>query len=412
MITIRCSDLDRVLECHGSLTLVPLVAPRQSDDGVEGTALHYTGAARIIIELGGVGHIGKSDPAWPSIKFSKWISDYYVRHVQEHVPAQWSLEAEAAFAYEFAFAEPVTTTVIEWFNGAPITKRVQHTGFILSGHIDCVAVSPDSTEAIGWDLKTGYDPVDEAEQNWQMLGYMVLLKRAYPNLKKCTFYVVQPRNDEDEGFQRVSCVTLDDDFAVAPDSVIEDVSLGLIARIRAALADSLSLNSGRKQCRFCPAKLQCPATISDRESMKLTMTETQLATIRRVPDDSVLADWVLSGRVVGQAIEDAEKMAKERIAAVGSIAASDGTRIGVKVQRGSYKVTDPESLWTTLKELLPETMLATCAKWSFSAIKDKLGEHMNIPKSGKGAVTSETVFDAKVRTYVEQGERKVFTFQQ
>lgn len=384
MTSIRCSDLDRILACPGSLTLCSLVAKRQGEDGAEGSCLHHDAATRIVRDLGGSAPdgLGLPDPGWPSLKVSKWISDFYLRHVSENAPEGWSLEVEAALSYEFD-------------------------GFILSGHIDCVAISPDGTEAIGWDLKSGYDPVDSAEQNWQMLGYIVLLKRAYPGLQKCTFYVVQPRNDEDEGFQRVSEATIE--CINDEDDLMDTAVSGLVARIRLALANPLSLDTGRKQCRFCPAKLQCPATIAQRDDMKITMTRDQLAAIKSVPDDAVLADWVIAGRVVGVAIDDAEKLAKERIAATGELLAHDGTRITIKTTKGSYTVLDPLALWKAVADLLPEERRAVAAKWSFTQIDDQIAEHMNLPKSGKG-VTGRSVREAKTGAFVEQGDRKIFQF--
>ncbi len=43
-------------------------------------------------------------------------------------------------------------------------------------------------------------------------------------------------------------------------------------------------------------------------------------------------------------------------------------------------------------------------------LKDEIATTMNIPKSGKGAVTAETVFDAKLRPLCEQGERRILVY--
>src|SRR5262245_53891024 len=103
MISIRCSELDRVLECPGSLTLAPLVAPRFGEEGKEGDAIHHDAATRIVRDLGGSAPdgLGPHDPDWPSLRFSKWISDFYVRHIQESVPKDWSLEVEVGMAFQY-----------------------------------------------------------------------------------------------------------------------------------------------------------------------------------------------------------------------------------------------------------------------------------------------------------------------
>jgi hypothetical protein len=400
-MTIRCSSLDRVLECNGSLLLAGLVDDRVGDEGLEGSDLHWLSADRLVREFGATppdDTLGPR-PVSPATKFSRWISDYYVRTITETVPPDWAMEVEAPLAYEFDVPATMITIVDDW----TLTLRQKRiTSFVLSGHIDCVAISPDGKRAIGFDLKTGYDPVDEAEQNWQMLGYIVLLKRAYPTLTEVTFYIVQPRNDEEEGFQRISSVTVTN---------LDNATFGLVDKIHLALRNTEELNTGRKQCKWCPAAVQCPAAIAEREAMKLKLTPEALATIKRQPDDATLADWVISAKTLTRPLEDADKIARQRIEANGQIVATDGTVITQKTQRGSYKVTDPMALWTNVADLLPESRRALCAKWSMTAIKDQIAEHLNVPATGKAAVTAETVFDAKLRPYVEQGERKILQFQ-
>lgn len=402
----RCSSLDRDLACNGAIVLSPMVDPRTGDEGDMGTALHHLSATRICAELGASAPdgLGPHDSAWPSLKASGWISDYYIRHVRDNVPHDWALEVEAALSYEFELDAPREMTVVEWIDGRPVITRKPVTHFILSGHIDCFAISPDGTEAMGWDLKSGYIPTDSAEQSWQMLGYILLLKRAYPQLRTVTFFIVQPRNDEDEGFQRVSSVRLGEGVDL---ETVTKTFVGVVAR---SIENSGTVTSGRVQCRFCPVALQCAATIADRESMKMTLTPEALASIKRTPDDATLANWVISAKTLERPMEDAKELAKERIASQGAIVASDGTQITVKTSKGSYRVLNPDGLWATLHELLPAPMLAACAKWSFSNVRDKIADHMGIPKTGKAAVTAEGVFDAKIRPHVEQGERQTFQY--
>lgn len=385
---IRCSDLDRILACPGSMLLTAMVAPRQGDESLEGTALHHAAAVRIVRDLGGTAPDGlpDPDPNWPSLAVSKWIADYYVRHVAENVPDGWSLEVEVPLSYQFD-------------------------GFILSGHIDCLAISPDGREAMGWDLKTGYDPVDEAEQNWQVVGYMVALHRAYPSLTKCTFYVVQPRNDEDEGFQRVSKVLIEDDKHADAGDALAAASAGLANRIRQAIANDHELNTGRPQCRWCAAATQCPALRADLETMKLTLTPDHLAAIKHTPDDATLADWVLSSKTLARPMEDAEAMAKERIAANGSIAAHDGTQISVKTTRGAYTCHDRPGLWNAIKELLPEEKMALAAKFSMTELRAQVAEVLNVPLGGRSPNSATNIVEAKTAAFQVQGERKLFVFQ-
>ena len=132
----------------------------------EGVYLHWLTHDRMKTELGAVGELGPKPPATPGIAFSHWISDFYFSVVKETVPADWSIEVEAALAYEMPLAREIMVPVVE--RGQ--LRMEPCNSFTLSGHIDCLAMSPDGTRAIGFDLKTGYDPVDIAEYNWQILG--------------------------------------------------------------------------------------------------------------------------------------------------------------------------------------------------------------------------------------------------
>jgi len=402
--TFRCSSLDRALACPGSTVLCGIVDPRDGTEGAEGTELHRRSAVRLVTEYGATA-AEDADITGDNAKplFGDWIVNYYVRQIAETVPQDWAMEVEAGLAYDFDFGCQVPYIKVDWVDGRPVVTQSYADRCTISGHIDCFAISPDGTEAIGFDLKTGYDPVDEAESNWQMLGYIILLFRAYPSLTKVTFYIVQPRNDEDEGFPRVSHVTVTN---------LEAATELLVSKCRHAVANADEIETGRVQCKWCAAAKQCPAAKAVRDLMKMKLTPEAVAQIKRTPDDATLADWVIAGRIISRPLDDAEKLAKERIEKEGQITATDGTVITQKEENGSYKVLNPYGLWGTVAELLPEKRRALCAKWSMTAIKDQIAEELNVPKSGKAAVTAESVFDAKVRVHVEQGKRRKFVFSQ
>jgi hypothetical protein len=373
--TFRCSSLDRDLNCNGAITLVPLVAPREGDEGAEGTALHHASASKIIKELGGTGEIGPTPPG--ALGFSRWIADYYFNHVRDTVPAQWSLECEAALSYE-------------WDR------------FILSGHIDCVALSPDATEAIGWDLKTGYDPVDVADSNWQILGYCVLLRRAYPELKKVTFYIVQPRNDEDEGDPRVSSVVIEN---------LDAATTTLEARINAAIGNALELNSGHTQCKWCPVGAQCPALQAELALMKMTLTPEAVAAIKHKPDPETLAEWVIAARTLDRPTKDATELLHKVLDGVSVVVTKGGVTVTRKIQNGSYDVPDRAKFHAALKAVLPseESFVKTHTP-SMTKIKDEIAAVMNVPKTSKNGISAEGIFDAAIRPHVTQGERRILQF--
>jgi len=390
-----------VLSCPGSLTVNAIVKPRDGDDGDEGTLCHWLSAQRIKAEMGAIGDIGPQPRGF--FPHSVWISDYYVRHVMETVPADYSLECEAALAYFFEPEEPRTITQVLWIDGKPVLREVPYDGFILSGHIDCLALSPDATHAIGWDLKTGYDPVDCADSNWQILGYCVLLKRAYPGLLSVTFYIVQPRNDEDEGYERVSVVTITD---------LDAATATLSARIADAISKPTELNTTIKGCKFCVG-CSCPAIRAKQKLMRLTMTEETLAALKAEPDDATLAEFAIGAKELAKPTEDAKAMLNDRLDRNPQLVAADGTVITRTVTRGSWTVNDPQAFFRAMRELLPEDeQIARVTKPSMTALKDEIARSMGVPKTSKSGVSAQSVFESTLAPLATQGVRNLVQFSQ
>lgn len=404
-VTIRCSELDRAITCNGSLVLTRLVSPRSGDEGDLGTAIHWLSHARMQKELSAGGDIGKQPPMPKSLAFSAWVGDWYFDHVKETVPADWSLECEVPLAYEFNLPAPVEMVVVDWKDGVPIISLRSVSVFTLSGHIDCLALNADATEAIGFDLKTGFDPVDPAEENWQMLGYVVLLLQAYPTLRKVTFWVVQPRNDEDEGFQRASSVVIEGDR-------LRNATRTLIGELAKAINNRMEVNTGIKACKWCPAAMQCPAAIELRELMKAHLTPELLAAVKVTPDDPALVEWVIAGRTLNRPIEDAEAMLKERIRQKGFADAPDGTRVTIKTQGGSYSFPDPVAFYRETRKLIPDdAVYAGTVKPSVTKTVDALAKVYGLPKSSKAGPSGRSTFDGALGPLVQQGTKEILVFQ-
>lgn len=377
--TIRASELDRTLACNGSIVISELVDKRQGDEGAEGSALHSWSAFRLMDEFKASGEFDNDDAnrSYRQFKHSEWIANFYVRHVTETVPAEWSLEVEAAMAYEFP-------------------------RFILSGHIDCVAISPDATEAIGFDLKTGRVPVDIAESNEQIFGYACLLKRAYPTLKKVTFWIVQPRNDEDEGYPRKSFATLEGER-------LENALPTLETRINAALDNQDELSTG-PQCKFCVG-CSCPAIREEQKLMKMKLTKEAIEGISRTPSDALLGDFVATGRLLAKPLEDATELLHARLDQTDAIVAGNGTTITRKIVKGGYEITQPVEFFTLAKSLLvTDAHMAAVYKPSMTRLGDELAEVLGIPRTGNAPMTGQSVLDAQFKTFTTQKERRLLQF--
>lgn len=380
---IRCSSLDQLFECPGSFSLQQLVKSREGAESHEGSYLHWVIAARLIGELGAWPPEGGLPPpavpaGYKAPTRSDWIADFCFDLVAREIIADWSLEVEPPLAFEFG-------------------------RFILSGHLDALAVAHDGTASAGYDWKTGYHAVDPAASNNQCLGYIVLQKRAYPGLKSARFTVVQPRANEDDGEQRVSTVAVEG-------SSLDDAVAYLERRVNDALDHLDQLNTGPRQCRWCSAALQCPAIRAETQVMKMKLTPALLAHLKHEPDDAVLADLAVSAKVLAQPFEDAKALLHERLAICGSVTSADGVTITQAEEKGKWKVTNPGPLYANLCATLPSAEVAQVVTPAVTPLRDALARVLNIPKTGKAPVTAASVFAEKFAPHMEQGVKRVLKF--
>ena len=377
---VRSSSLDQTILCHGAPTLIARVAPRRGSESFEGSLLHWETAGCIVKFLGAVGERG-ARPVPDSYKLpksSEWMITWFLAQVKETIPDDWSLEVEVPLAYAFA-------------------------RFLLSGHLDLLAVSPDGKKAKGKDWKTGYKAVDPAEFNYQVLSYIVLIKRAFPAIEEVEFEICQPRACEDAGEQRVSTVTLKGED-------LEKAVAFLEKKVNEALDDPMSLETGIAQCAWCAGALQCPAILKLIEYMKATLTPELLARIRAVPDDPALAEFVIAAKTLDRVFEDAEDLLKERLGENGRITSTSGVSVTQEIKGGRWKVLDPGGMFDAVMAEIGESRVANVVTYSTDRLRDEIAVVRGCPKSGKSAVTSEKIFTEKFTRFLEQGETHTLKF--
>lgn len=421
-LTIRCSGLDQLLACNGSLLVQALVSRRDSDEGTEGSLLHYLIAKRAVLELGATAPDGLAPPALPKgyrlPAFSAWIVDWAVEHIRASVPSDWTLIVELGLAYEFDLPRPVWVPVSELAQVPEGERRVRDgveeiliTKFTLSGHLDVFAQSPDGRRSIGFDWKTGVVGADPAEQNWQAAAYSVLAHRAWPDIEDAEFQLCQPRIDEEAtGIPRISRSSLNgDELRRMADVIVE--------KVNAALENRYQTNSGMKQCRYCALALSrpwdCPSLKGELAFMKGTLTPETLAALRAAPKDGQLGDFVISGRTLTEPIKAATELLHERLDAVGYVDADCGTRITRTTRPGDYDIPDKQAFHSTLKTVLPaEEDRVECSSFSMTEIRKRIAAVRNIPqKSTKpGVPDAAKVFDAELRPLTEQKQSRILIF--
>ena len=361
---IRVSSLNWLLSCHGARTLVPIAVERgltaneETDITRSGTMIHYRGAQRLIA-AGAVGTVETPPNAeiWQPDPFEKFIEDYWVDTILAVTPPDWAMEVEAS---------------LEW----------DTPDFRLTGHLDLFAINADATEAEIDDLKAGYIPVDAADCNWQLTGYLVLLLLVYPTLRRVKLRIVQPRNNPDDGFERVTEVTVE----INDDSVINFLN----GKIKEALADQMTLETG-KQCRYCPAALICAAQEELRKEMKIQLTEGDIAAIAAASNDETLGRWARDSKILSAPMEKARALLKARLEQAKEIVLEDGTRLFLKGGFGPRKITDVPAALDKAKRVVPEDELfSECVKFSLTSFTDLVAKRLSLPKTSKKGTSAES----------------------
>ena len=356
--------------------------PRIGFDGVEGSAIHWETAWRLVRELGayqpegGLQKPGDIPAGYKINPFAAWLVDWFFRIIKDEVPTTWAMEVESSWEWEF--------------------ER-----FVLTGHGDVCAIAPDRSEAKSYDWKTGRIPVDAADVNWQVAGYMALIYLIY-GVSNVEFAIGQPWNSEEDGYERISRVSLEGDALARNAANLEQ-------RINEALDDPFTLNTGMSQCKYCVG-LRCPAITALKDTMHYKLTPEALAGLKATQSDAELVDLVAECRTLTKPIEDAQDALKARLESAGQLVGSDGTVVRLKESSGGFNVVDPVGMYGWLKSTLSEEILAKSLSYPGGKIKDGLAKGLGIPATGKSEMTAKTVFEGGAAPFIEHKTKKQLVF--
>jgi hypothetical protein len=367
---IRCSELNWLIECPGAATLESIIGinRRDEDQAWDGQWAHHKAATTLIHQHGAMGPEGglpllALPPSYEPPDFLQWVVDFYLAAVLEDAGAERAIGVEEEMVHEFP-------------------------RFWLSGHCDVFTVDADATELNFDDLKAGVNVVDAAENNWQVLGYATLFKLRWESLRRIRGRIIQPRLHEDVA-PRITGVTIDArgcfadlDGAQVSEVTIDGLAAALETKINEALDNPLLLRTGIKQCRWCPAKLKCPALELEEEDMKqLLITEDTLTSLREKPDDETLGRICATAKLLDSRFDDAKELLKERLHAEPGkkIVLSDGTQLFLFDTLGRRQVTDVGQAWEKLSEVLDAELAYGCMSISLEPAEKAVAKQLKIP---------------------------------
>lgn len=386
--SVRCSGLDRRLNCFGAATLEAKLRDEMIDlggpgdgDGMtwRGNWCHFESARRLAVEHGAiVPAAGLPAPALPG-NWEPQVWDFRL--------VNWYL------SNLLADTKPDHVLFVEAY------YRAEFERFWLEGHIDVHTISPDETEADIDDLKAGEVPVDVAEENWQLLGYAVLLKRRYPKLKRVRARIFQRSADDP-----ITHAIIDFEDGV-------DIEAFLERKIVESLANPRQLETGYKQCRLCPAIEFCPGLRKEIESMKYLLTEEELARLQVVPDLKNLAAVAAMGRAVARPIEKILEKLKERISIEGPVQLPDGGMVRLVDSPGRRKVDHVQPAFIVLAAKIGEDAAWKALNFSLTAAEDELVDTgMQRTSSKEGVVNAQGWINEHMNHLIQRPKIKKLLF--
>jgi hypothetical protein len=383
---VRCSGLDRLLGCNGSDHLVEALGEQVvRDDSLswEGQWCHWNSAMTLVQDHQAMAPDGGLPPprvpaGWQPTQFAEWMSAWFVSSVLTDTDADMALAVELELVHEFA-------------------------GFWLSGHLDVTAFAADA-EVINFDdLKAGSNVVDEADSNWQVLGYQVLLKLNYPQAKRIEGRIRQPRKPEELGDRTTR--------SVLEGERLEGAAAFLEREISKALGNIYELNSG-KQCRLCPAWLRCPAHEGDLEKMKMTISKEVIEQMKAAPDEERLAKFAIARKDIGPHLEEAAKLLKPLLEKRTTPLQVDGRVLTIIPGKGPRKFKNVAAAWEKLNEVIDDPdLIYSCMDLSPEPMEKALAKQFKIPHKTKvpGRDDGASQFKYRFGELVTREETKILT---
>ena len=204
---------------------------------------------------------------------------------------------------------------------------------LTEGTADVVILHADGRLTI-IDWKFGWIPVKAANENIQLATYAVGAMQKY-NKTSCTVYVYQPRirNVSNYTFQHPEAIIMN----------IENI-------INKARQQAIVLNAGQSQCRYCLARLSCPAFRVNFQKLAASRGDYDLSNSKH------LEELYEVSKAAKDFIKEIEECLKKYI--------SDNGRCGkyiIETKEGSRKLGDASMVYDRVKEwLTPKEFNSVC----------------------------------------------------
>jgi len=246
-------------------------------------------------------------------------------------------------------------------------------GIILTyGTADVVIVDPTGDDLIAVDWKFGYTPVNDVENNIQLATYAVGAMQKYDR-DHCDCWVFQPR------IHRKSHHVFTNRAAIIAN--IKNI-------IKRAQSDSMVLHPSEDSCRYCRARLNCPAFRVKFQKLAASRGDCDLSNI------STLETLFDASKSVKSFLNEIEAAVKNVIEANGRCG-----KYGFQVSEGSREVKDLNMLYSAVSDLVTPREFNDVCKVTLGKFETLVADKLIAEANAKGEKLSKN--SAKQRCYAK-----------
>lgn len=241
---------------------------------------------------------------------------------------------------------------------------------LTEGVADCVIFNPEEKKAYVIDWKFGYNPVKKVAENIQVASYAAGVMQRF-GVSSCKVFVFQPR------IQSKSSYTFTNSVAIIAN--IKSI-------IKWAQCRDLVLRPSESACRYCRARINCPAFRLNFQRMSACKPDYDLS------DIPTLVSLYEASKEAKSFISEVEAAVKQVIEAKGRC----GNYV-FQTTEGAREVKDLNALYAVVKDYLtPQEFNAVC-KITLGKFETALAEKLIAEAAIRGDKLTKT--EAKSRCY-------------
>lgn len=248
------------------------------------------------------------------------------------------------------------------------------------GYLDFCIHNEKTGELIVVDWKFGFIPVKDVDKNIQLATYALAAMQRF-GASKCKCYVFQPR------IHRASHYTFTN-----PDAILANIK----SIIKRAKDSKIVLNAQQDACRYCNARLGCPAFRIEFQKLMASKGDCDLS------DTNTLEKLYDTAKDVKSFIAEIERHVKQMIEEKGSCG-----KYQFQISDGAREVKDLNALYAVVKDYLTTAEFNSVCKLTMGKFEDllagKLIKEVEIQGGKLTKAQAKTVVYEKIRDLITHG---------